>query len=101
MRNVNRAAMTSGRVSGSLTPWPPHRPPENTQARRLRVGAQPAGIASDKHAMVQVAALAHSPSLGDMEQLESDDIAAAVVYAVTQPRRVNVNILTLYPTQQA
>jgi hypothetical protein len=45
--------------------------------------------------MVQVAALAHSPSLGDMEQLESDDIAAAVVYAVTQPRRVNVNILTL------
>jgi NADP-dependent 3-hydroxy acid dehydrogenase YdfG len=39
--------------------------------------------------------------LGDMEQLESEDIAAAVVYAVTQPRRVNVNILTLYPTQQA
>jgi len=39
--------------------------------------------------------------LGDMEQLESEDIAAAIVYAVTQPRRVNVNILTLYPTQQA
>ena len=39
--------------------------------------------------------------LGDMEQLESEDIAAAILYAVTQPRRVNINILTLYPTQQA
>ena len=39
--------------------------------------------------------------LGDMEQLESEDVAAAILYAVTQPRRVNVNILTLYPTQQA
>ncbi|HET7553267.1 MAG TPA: SDR family NAD(P)-dependent oxidoreductase [Gemmatimonadaceae bacterium] len=39
--------------------------------------------------------------LGDMEQLESDDVAAAILYAVKQPRRVNVNILTLYPTQQA
>jgi NADP-dependent 3-hydroxy acid dehydrogenase YdfG len=39
--------------------------------------------------------------LGDMEQLESEDIANAILYAVTQPRRVNVNILTLYPTQQA
>lgn len=39
--------------------------------------------------------------LGDMEQLESEDIAAAMLYAVAQPPRVNVNILTLYPTQQA
>jgi NADP-dependent 3-hydroxy acid dehydrogenase YdfG len=39
--------------------------------------------------------------LGDMEQLKAEDIAAAILYAVTQPRRVNVNILTLYPTQQA
>jgi NADP-dependent 3-hydroxy acid dehydrogenase YdfG len=39
--------------------------------------------------------------LGDMEQLESQDVAAAILYAVTQPQRVNVNILTLYPTQQA
>jgi NADP-dependent 3-hydroxy acid dehydrogenase YdfG len=38
--------------------------------------------------------------LSDMEQLESEDVAQAIVYAVTQPRRVNVNILTLYPTQQ-
>ncbi len=39
--------------------------------------------------------------LGDMEQLESADVAAAILYAVTQPQRVNVNILTLYPTLQA
>jgi len=39
--------------------------------------------------------------LGDLEQLEPDDIANAIVYAVTQPPRVNVNILTLYPTEQA
>jgi NADP-dependent 3-hydroxy acid dehydrogenase YdfG len=39
--------------------------------------------------------------LGDMEQLESEDVAAAIVYTVTQPQRVNVNILTLYPTEQA
>jgi len=39
--------------------------------------------------------------LGDMEQLKSEDVAAAIVYAVTQPRHANVNILTLYPTEQA
>jgi NADP-dependent 3-hydroxy acid dehydrogenase YdfG len=39
--------------------------------------------------------------LGDMVQLESEDVADAILYAVTQPPRVNVNILTLYPTQQA
>ncbi|WIM12453.1 MAG: hypothetical protein OJF58_003415 [Enhydrobacter sp.] len=39
--------------------------------------------------------------LGDMELLEAQDVAAAIIYAVTQPKRVNVNILTLYPAQQA
>jgi NADP-dependent 3-hydroxy acid dehydrogenase YdfG len=39
--------------------------------------------------------------LGDMELLEGQDVAAAIIYAVTQPKRVNVNILTLYPAQQA
>ncbi len=39
--------------------------------------------------------------LGDMEQLKSEDVAAAILYAVSQPQRVNVNILTLYPTEQA
>jgi NADP-dependent 3-hydroxy acid dehydrogenase YdfG len=44
--------------------------------------------------------LAVEQRLGDMEQLEADDIAAAILYSVTQPPRVNVNILTVYPTQQ-
>lgn len=39
--------------------------------------------------------------LGDMVQLESEDVAAAILFAVTRPPHVNVNILTLYPTQQA
>jgi len=39
--------------------------------------------------------------LGDMVQLDPVDIAGAILYALTQPRHVNVNILTLYPTQQA
>ncbi len=36
-----------------------------------------------------------------MEQLESENIAAAMLYAVSQPPRVNVDILTFYPMQQA
>ncbi|TIN18459.1 MAG: SDR family NAD(P)-dependent oxidoreductase, partial [Mesorhizobium sp.] len=43
--------------------------------------------------------LAVEKRLGNVEQLESEDIA--MLYAVSQPPRVNVNILTLYPTQQA
>ena len=38
--------------------------------------------------------------LEGVEQLEAEDVAGAVLCAVTQPARVNVNILTLYPTQQ-
>lgn len=36
-----------------------------------------------------------------MTPLESEDIAAAVVYAVTQPQRVNVNEILIRPTDQA
>jgi len=32
--------------------------------------------------------------------LESEDIAAAIVYAVTQPPRVNVNEILIRPTEQ-
>jgi NADP-dependent 3-hydroxy acid dehydrogenase YdfG len=35
-----------------------------------------------------------------MEQLESEDIAASIVYAVTQPNRVNVNEILIRPLQQ-
>lgn len=36
----------------------------------------------------------------DITTLESEDIAAAVVYAVTQPDRVNVNEILIRPTEQ-
>jgi NADP-dependent 3-hydroxy acid dehydrogenase YdfG len=32
--------------------------------------------------------------------LQSEDIAAAIVYAVTQPAHVNVNEILIRPTQQ-
>jgi NADP-dependent 3-hydroxy acid dehydrogenase YdfG len=37
---------------------------------------------------------------GGMTPLESEDIAAAIVYAVTQPPRVNVNEILIRPTDQ-
>lgn len=35
-----------------------------------------------------------------MTPLESEDIAAAIIYAVTQPPRVNVNEILIRPTEQ-
>jgi NADP-dependent 3-hydroxy acid dehydrogenase YdfG len=37
---------------------------------------------------------------GSVKNLESEDIAAAIVYAVTQPPRVNVNEILIRPTEQ-
>ena len=37
---------------------------------------------------------------GSMKILESDDIAAAILYAVSQPAHVNVNELLIRPTEQ-
>lgn len=36
----------------------------------------------------------------DITTLESEDIAAAIIYAVTQPDRVNVNEILIRPTEQ-
>lgn len=38
--------------------------------------------------------------VGSMTPLESEDIAAAILYAVTQPPRVNVNEILIRPTDQ-
>lgn len=38
--------------------------------------------------------------VGEMEPLESEDIAAAILYSVTQPRRVNVNEILIRPLDQ-
>jgi NADP-dependent 3-hydroxy acid dehydrogenase YdfG len=37
-------------------------------------------------------------SVASIEQLQPEDVAAAVVYAVTQPPRVSVNQLLIRPT---
>ena len=36
----------------------------------------------------------------DVEALQSEDVASAILYAVTQPNRVNVNEILLRPTKQ-
>jgi NADP-dependent 3-hydroxy acid dehydrogenase YdfG len=41
-----------------------------------------------------------SDRLASMEPLQPEDIAAAIVYAVTQPPRVNVNEIVIRPTAQ-
>jgi len=39
-------------------------------------------------------------SLHKLEILQSEDIANAIVYAVTQPERASVNEILIRPTQQ-
>lgn len=36
----------------------------------------------------------------DMKRLESEDIAAGIAYAVTQPEHVSVNEILIRPTEQ-
>jgi NADP-dependent 3-hydroxy acid dehydrogenase YdfG len=36
----------------------------------------------------------------NLERLQAEDIADAIVYAVTQPERVSVNEILIRPTQQ-
>lgn len=50
---------------------------------------------TDPKAKEQIQAFVQS-----MTPLESEDIAAAIVYAVTQPPRVNVNEILIRPTEQ-
>ena len=39
--------------------------------------------------------------IGDIERLESEDIADAIAYIVTRPRRTSINELLIRPTEQA
>lgn len=43
---------------------------------------------------------AHKERFGDIKILEADDIAAGIVYAVSQPAHVNVNEILIRPTEQ-
>ena len=42
----------------------------------------------------------HEQWASSMTQLESEDIAAAIVYAVTAPERANINEILIRPTEQ-
>lgn len=71
---------------------------DNIRVTSIEPGAVKSEFVSQMRADVREAV---ERRLGNMEQLESADVAAAILYAVTQPARVNVNILTLYPAGQA
>lgn len=38
--------------------------------------------------------------IGDIERLESEDVADAIAYIVTRPRRTSINELLIRPTEQ-
>ncbi len=38
---------------------------------------------------------------GSVERLQADDIAEAIIYIVTRPRRMAVNEILIRPTEQA
>jgi NADP-dependent 3-hydroxy acid dehydrogenase YdfG len=39
--------------------------------------------------------------LEQLDPLQAEDIANAIVYVVTQPKRVSINEILIRPTQQA
>jgi NADP-dependent 3-hydroxy acid dehydrogenase YdfG len=53
-----------------------------------------------EHITDQQAAAALAARIKDNRNLQSDDVAAAVLYAVTQPDHVTINEITLRPTDQ-
>lgn len=52
------------------------------------------------HITHQPTKAAYEGRIADMRKLEPEDVAAAIVYAVTQPARVNVNEILIRPTDQ-
>jgi NADP-dependent 3-hydroxy acid dehydrogenase YdfG len=73
-------------------------------ARRIDPDVEPVAVLTIAPERAPGVGLRHDRAveerLGDMEQLEAEDIASATLYAVAQPPRVNVNILTLNLAQQ-
>lgn len=63
---------------------------------------EPGGVATEltNHITNPVAKEQTEAAYNSMTLLEAEDIAAAIVYAVTQPQRVNVNEILIRPTEQ-
>lgn len=71
--------------------------------RHLRVSlVEPGSVDTElrEHLRPEILAIMQQ-QFGDMERLEGDDIAEAIGYIVTRPRRVAVNEILVRPTEQA
>ncbi len=64
---------------------------------------EPGAVATElvSHITDPAAKKATEERVNSITRLESEDIAAAIVYAVTQPERVDVNEILIRPTEQA
>ena len=76
---------------------------QEAKADRIRVTVIEPGVVATEltdHITHTQTKDAYEGRIKNMEMLQSEDIAAAVVYAVTQPERVNVNELLIRPLDQ-
>lgn len=74
---------------------------EVSKADRIRVTAiEPGLVETDLPTHISDLSLRQNflDSVASIEQLQPEDVAAAVVYAVTQPQRVSINQLLIRPT---
>jgi NADP-dependent 3-hydroxy acid dehydrogenase YdfG len=103
------AGRTAGPMSGiyNLTKWGVNGFSESLRQqvydKNIRVTLiEPGAVATElrDHITVQSVKDEVNAWAESMEQLESEDVANAVIYAVTQPRRVNVNEILIRPTDQ-
>jgi NADP-dependent 3-hydroxy acid dehydrogenase YdfG len=75
---------------------------QEVAGRHVRVGLiEPGSVVTElvSHNRPEVLG-AISQRIGAIERLQSDDIARAVVYMVTQPRHSAVNEILIRPTEQ-
>ena len=70
--------------------------------RHLRIAlVEPGAVATElTHHLSDAAQARFKSSFGDVEQLQSEDIADTVAFIVTRPRRMAINEVLVRPTQQ-
>jgi NADP-dependent 3-hydroxy acid dehydrogenase YdfG len=75
---------------------------QEVTARHVRVTlVEPGAVSTELAAHNRPEVLAvMAQTFGAIEVMQAEDIAAAVIYAVTQPRRVAVNEILIRPTEQ-
>ncbi len=76
---------------------------QEVRTHRVRVTVIEPGVVATEltdHITHQETKSAYEGRIGQITPLEPEDVAAAVVYAVTQPERVNVNEILIRPLDQ-